>query len=106
MTNEWKDLKKFIEYPQEGILSKSVLKDSKTDVTLFCMHSESEMSEHISSKEGIVFVLDGKGVFNLEGQEIAMSPGVFIHMRKNARHSLKAEENMSFVLLLLKEVSD
>jgi len=43
---------------------------------------------------------EGKGIFNLEGTEIRMLPGAAIFMKKNAAHSLKAEENTSFLLLL------
>ena len=36
----------------------------------------------------------------LDGRDIAMLPGVLIRMKKNAVHSLKAEENTSFPLYL------
>ncbi|PJE81099.1 cupin domain-containing protein [Candidatus Pacearchaeota archaeon CG10_big_fil_rev_8_21_14_0_10_32_42] len=96
----YKNIIELIEYPKEGILSKEVIKDNKLDATLFCMAKGSGISEHTSAKQGIVYVLDGNGVFNLEGREIKMLPGVFIFMDKNAIHSLKANENTSFLLLL------
>ena len=89
-----------IEYPEEGILSKEIIKNEKTEATLFCMAKNTEISEHTSTKEGFVYVMGGKGDFNLEGKNIEMVPGVFIYMKKNARHSLRAEENTSFLLVL------
>ena len=97
-----KNIIELIEYPKEGILSKEILKNDKIDVTLFCMALGTEIDEHTSTKQGFVYVIDGKGLFNLEGEEIEMIPGVFIPMRENAVHSLKAEENASFVLVLNK----
>lgn len=97
-----KNIIELIEYPKEGILSKEILKNDKIDVTLFCMALGTEIDEHTSTKQGFVYVVDGKGLFNLEGEEIEMIPGVFIPMRENAVHSLKAEENASFVLVLNK----
>ncbi|MDO8622940.1 MAG: cupin domain-containing protein [archaeon] len=96
------NLKKQIEYPKKGIISKEILQNGKIDITLFCMAKGTEMSEHTSTKEGIVHVLEGNGIFNLEKKDIAMKEGVFIHMEKNAAHSLKAKENTSFLLSLIK----
>ncbi|MAH43044.1 cupin [archaeon] len=95
-----KNIKKLIEYPKEGILSKVVSKTDKIDTTLFCMAKGTDISDHTSTKTGFVYVIEGKGIFKLEGKDIEMAPGVFIPMKKNAVHSLKAEENTSFILVL------
>jgi nitric oxide dioxygenase len=96
------NIKKLIEYPREGILSKEVLKDEKVDVTLFCMAAGTEIDDHTSTRSGFVHVVDGKGTFNLEGEDIEMVSGIFIPMKENAVHSLKAGENTSFLLVLNK----
>lgn len=90
-----------IEYPSSGILSKEVFKTEKFDSTLFIMAKGAELSEHTSTREAIVHVLEGRGIFILEGNEIKMAPGVFIQMKENAVHSLRAEERTAFVLILL-----
>ena len=95
-----KNIKELIEYPKEGVLSKEIYKDKKLNVTLFCMAKNTEMSEHTSTRAGTIYVIDGKGIFNLEGKDIEMKPGILIHMKENAKHSLKAEENTSFLLSL------
>lgn len=98
--NNWENARKLISYSKGGITSKVIRKSKTIDVTLFCMAKGTEISEHTSTKKGIVFVLEGKGTFNLEGEKIQMFPGIIIFMEKNAVHSLKADENTSFVLLL------
>ena len=95
-----KNMKEMIEYPTEGILSKDVLRDDKVNATLFCMAAGTEMSEHTSVKQGFVYVIEGNGIFTLEGEEIEMKPNVFIPLNKNAKHSLSAKENTSFMLVL------
>lgn len=97
---KWKNINELINYPQEGILSKELLKTSKVNITLFCMAKGTELSEHTSTKEGQVLVIDGKGIFNLAGEAITMAQGVFITLPANAKHSLKADTNTSFVLFL------
>lgn len=97
-----KNIKNLIEYPKEGILSKEILRRENLDVSLFCMCKGEEINEHTSTKKGIVYVIDGKGIFNLESNRVKMLPGVLIFMEKNARHSLKAEKNTAFLLILVK----
>jgi len=97
-----KNIKELIEYPTEGIISKEVIKTDKADVSLFCMAKGTEISEHTSTKQGFVHVIEGKGIFNLERKDIEMKEGVFIFMKENAVHSLKANENTSFLLILIK----
>jgi len=96
-----KNVKKLITYSDQGILSKEVFKMDKNDLTLFSMAKNTSLSEHTSTKEGFVYVVEGKGIFNLVGEDIIMEEGVVIHLPKNALHSLKVEENTSFLLLLI-----
>ena len=90
-----------IAYTEGGIMSKTVEKTEKIDVTLFCMAKGTEISEHTSRKQGFVYVVEGNGIFNLEGKDITMSPGTFIYLTENAVHWLKANENTSFILALV-----
>ena len=99
--NNWKNLQELIEYPSSGILSKEVSKTDKFDATLFILAKGTELSEHTSTREGVVYVIEGKGKFDLEGEAIPMTPGMLIHMKKNAIHSLTAEDNTAFILYLL-----
>jgi len=92
-----------IEYPRGGILSKELIKTKRNNLTLFCMAKGAEMSEHTSTKEGFVYVLEGKGNFVVKGEKIQMLPGTLIFMEKNAKHSLMAEKNTSFLLSLAGE---
>lgn len=96
-----KNIYEMIEYPKEGILSKIIIENNELDLTLFCMAKNSKMSEHTSTRQGIIQVLEGNGIFNLNGKEIKMIKGKIIHMKENSPHSLKALENTSFLLTLI-----
>ena len=93
-------INELIEYSKKGILSKEIVKNDKLNITLFCMAEGTEMSEHTSTKPGTVYVVEGAGIFNLEGKDILMAPGVFIYMEENSVHSIKANKNTSFILSL------
>ncbi len=96
-----RNINELVEYSSKGILSKSIHKDNKSDVTLFCMSKGTELLEHTSAKSGFVYVLEGNGIFNLEGKDIKMKKGVLIFMNKNAKHSLRADKDLSFLLTLI-----
>ena len=93
-------INELIEYPKKGVLSKDITRNNKLNITLFCMAKGTDISEHTSTKQGFVYVIEGNGIFNLEGKDIAMLPGTFIYMKENAVHSLKANENTCFILTL------
>lgn len=101
-----KNIREMIEYPEEGVLSKSLVRDEKSDVSLFCMASGTDISDHTSTKQGYVYVVEGDGVFRLEGEDVKMSPGVFIFMKENAVHSLKANKDTSFILTLINKYKE
>lgn len=101
-----KNIKSMIEYPAEGVLSKELIKNEKMDVSLFCMAKGTEIGDHTSTKQGYVHVIEGKGIFNLEGEDIKMKEGQFIFMKENAVHSLKAVEDTAFVLSLINKCKE
>lgn len=94
----FKNIKEMIEYPREGILSKELIKNDKVDIGLFCMAKGTEMSDHTSVRPAFVQVIEGNGVFTLEGKEIEMKEGVIINMDADVVHGLKAIENTTFIL--------
>jgi quercetin dioxygenase-like cupin family protein len=95
-----KNIHKLIDYKEGGVVSRVIFNDDKIDITLFCMAKNTTMSEHTASRNGVIYVIEGKGLFTLEGENIEMNPGTMILMNKDMRHSLKADQNTSFVLYL------
>lgn len=88
-----------LKYAEGSVIIKEIFK-GKVDATLFCMAKGTEVSEHISAREGIIFVLEGKGTFILDGKKMPAHPGVVIRLDKRSVHSIKADENTSFILQL------
>jgi nitric oxide dioxygenase len=57
-------------YAKDGITSKVLFKGEKNQATLFSMAAGTDIDEHTSTREGYVYVIEGDGVFNLEGEAI------------------------------------
>lgn len=89
-----------IQYPEAGILSQLLLKDQVCQYSLFCLAAGTEISEHTSTRNATIQVLEGFGVLTLAGEEISLEPGIFVFMSANAPHALQAEDNLAFLLIL------
>lgn len=89
-----------IEYAETGILSKVLLKTASCQYTLFCLAAGTDLAEHTSTRDAVVQVIEGQGTLILDGQEVLLTPGVFVFMPANAPHALKAELNLAFLLTL------
>lgn len=83
-----------------GIFSKVLAKSSTYNYTLMCLGAGADIDTHTSTKNGVVYVLCGKGCFKLFDKEIAMEPGIVIFMPKDAPHSLRAQEDLAILLCL------
>lgn len=99
-------LREQIEYPSAGVLSKVLLKDNACQYTLFCLAANTDISEHTSTRNATINVIEGRGLLTLSGENIALTSGVFVFMPANAPHALKAEENMTFLLTLSEKVAE
>ncbi len=95
-------LKDHIAYLAGGILSKIIWKTEICQYTLFCMAGSTSISEHTSTRDATLHVIEGTGVLTLAGEKIPLSPGVFVLIPANVPHELKATADLAFVLTLSK----
>jgi quercetin dioxygenase-like cupin family protein len=95
-----KDLNELMNFSKEGIFSTVLAKSDDYNYTLMCLAAGTDIDTHTSTKNGVVQVLKGKGIFKLFDKEIEMKPGIFIFMPKDAPHSLKADEDLAILLAL------
>lgn len=89
-----------ITYHERSILSRVIFKNKEFNLTLFSMAKSTHIEEHTSTREGFIYVIEGRGMFNLGKESIEMKPGIVIYLDKNVAHSLRAYENTSFLLAL------
>lgn len=97
-----KDLKKMIEFADSGTVSKTILDEPFGKVVLFSMAAGQALSEHTASMPALVEILEGKGEFILGKKQESVQPGSWIYLPKNLKHSVKAQENLVFLLTLFR----
>jgi quercetin dioxygenase-like cupin family protein len=108
ITNEFEKGKKFsfsdrIEYADNAIVSKHILKKSTGNVTLFAFSKNEGLSEHTTPFDALVHIVDGKADIIINGESNILISGESIVMPANEPHSLLAVENFKMVLVMIRE---
>jgi quercetin dioxygenase-like cupin family protein len=81
-----------------------VLRTATTRVVLFGFTEGQELSEHTSTAQVLIQILSGGCEFFLEGKPHALKAGDFLHMPPSMPHSVRATENFSMLLTMLKPI--
>ena len=95
-----KHLNDLIEFPGEGILSKTIHESASGEVNLFMLPKGEKISGHTSSRDAAVTILRGEGEFQLGDQWYDVRPGDWFFMEAGLVHALSAKENLAFLLTL------
>ena len=96
-------LEEAIEYTDGGVISKRVTKSKAGNLTLFSFDKEQGLSEHKTSYDAIVQILDGEAEITINGKSFYLSKGQSIIMPANIPHSLKAIERFKMLLTMIRQ---
>ncbi|MGB9664389.1 MAG: cupin domain-containing protein [Ignavibacteria bacterium] len=91
-----------IEYQDNSIVSKQIIKKPNGNVTLFAFDKGESLAEHTSPYEALVQILEGKMVVTIGGQPYILEEGDFILLPSDISHSLFAEEKSKMLLIMIK----
>jgi len=98
----FKNLEDMIEFAKDGIVSKTVAEIEGSEISLFCMATGQQLSTHSASFPAVIHVLQGKGEITLGNEAYEAKPNSWFYLPKNLPHSVKATENLVFLLSLFK----
>lgn len=95
-----------VEIPAEGILSRPLMTDSHLRATLFGLSAGQELTEHTTTMEALIHVLEGEMALTLGDDEHIARGGAWIQMQPNLRHSVKALTPVKFFLVVLRDTRE
>jgi nitric oxide dioxygenase len=98
--SEVKNLYEMIEFPKQGILSKTVAENPSGEVDIFMLPNGEKLSTHTASRDAAVFILRGKADFDLGGEMHHVKEGDWFFMPSGLPHALNATEDLVFTLTL------
>ncbi len=89
-----------IEFPEQGILSKTISEKPTGEVDIFMLPAGEKISRHTSSRDAAVLILRGSGEFQLGEEWHKVKEGDWFFMEAELPHALSATENLAFMLTL------
>lgn len=106
-TNEFIKAEKFsyatsINYADEAVVSKHVLKKENGNISLFAFDKGEGLSEHTTPFDAVVQIVDGQAEIIIDGNSHILKSGETIVMPANIPHALKAIERFKMVLTMIK----
>jgi quercetin dioxygenase-like cupin family protein len=84
-----------------AVVSKVVHRGEGMNVTVFGFDAGEELTEHQAARAAVVQVLDGRLRFTVDGEELELPPGSWLHMAPGTPHSLVATERTVMLLTLV-----
>src|ERR1039458_450334 len=78
-----------------SVVSKVIHRDDELNVTVFGFDTGEGLSEHQASRSAVVQVLSGRLSFTVDGEELDLGPGLWLHMSPGTPHALEATEPRS-----------
>ncbi|MCK4947106.1 MAG: cupin domain-containing protein [Candidatus Aureabacteria bacterium] len=91
-----------VNYQDGSVVSKEIMKKEAGIVTLFAFDKGQGLSEHTSSFDALVNILDGQAEITISGKPSIVKEGEVIIMPANKPHSVQAKERFKMLLVLIK----
>src|SRR5215216_797942 len=100
---EVKQLIDLLQYQDDSIVSRVLLKNKGGTVTLFAFDQGEGLSEHTAPFDALVIVLEGLLSLTIGGTIVAARPGTIVRMPANVPHALAAAAPVRMLLVMLRE---
>lgn len=96
------ELDKLLDYQEDAIVSREIIKKDTGTVTLFAFDKGQGLSEHTAPFDALVYILDGEADIRIAGKSHLVKKGHMIIMPANKTHSLKAIKRFKMLLVMIK----
>ncbi len=91
-----------VEYQNDTIVSKQLIKSQAGNITLFAFSKGEGLSEHTAPFDAFISILDGNAKVFIDKKEYALEAGESIIMPANIPHALQAEEKFKMMLVMIR----
>ncbi|MDO5848740.1 MAG: cupin domain-containing protein [Methanobrevibacter sp.] len=96
------ELQGLIEYQDNTIVSKELVKKTTGTITLFAVDEGQGISEHSAPFDALVQVIDGEAIVTIGGENHVVRKDQMIIMPADIPHALKADQKFKMMLTMIK----
>lgn len=90
------------DYQAGGIVSRQIVKMPAGSITIFAFDEGQELTEHTSSSDALVHVLEGEAEITVAGQAHRAQSGEMIVLSAHVPHSVKAVTRFKMLLTMVR----
>ncbi|MHA1988827.1 MAG: cupin domain-containing protein [Promethearchaeota archaeon] len=91
-----------IDYVDDGVASKQIIKNKGGNITLFAFSKGEGLSEHTSPFDAFVYVLEGIAEILIDKNSNILKAGEMIIMPAGIPHALNANTDFKMLLVMVK----
>lgn len=92
----------FSDIPEDSIVSRTVHKGDNSKVVLFGFAAGQYLSEHTSTQEAFLQIVQGDATLVIDGDSYEANAGAWVRMAPNIKHSVVAKTPVIMLLYLVK----
>lgn len=96
-------LKDLVPYSEGRIINRNLIDTEKVHFAVLSLSKGTSLPEHAAPRDALLFGLEGEGLITREGKTYTLKAGENFAMKTGDRHSVKAEKDFKFALLLTEE---
>ncbi|MFP4472540.1 MAG: cupin domain-containing protein [Candidatus Omnitrophota bacterium] len=91
-----------IEYQDESIVSREILKKEHGTVTLFAFDEGQGLSEHTAPFDALIQIIEGQAEVTIGGKAQTANEGDLVTMPANIPHAVQAQQRFKMLLVMIK----
>jgi len=99
---EVKELITLLQYQDDSVVSRVLLKHNGGSVTLFAFDKGEGLSEHTAPFDALVVVLDGEADIEIAGTNFKVRQGETLTLPANQPHAVKAATKFKMLLIMIR----
>jgi quercetin dioxygenase-like cupin family protein len=92
-----------IDYAADSIVSKTILDKPVGTITLFAFDKNQRLSQHTAPYHAVVQIVDGKGIFTVDGKDTEAAVGQLLIMPAGIPHAVYAAQRFKMLLTMIRE---
>jgi quercetin dioxygenase-like cupin family protein len=102
LTAQPANLNTLIDYQEGSVVSRTLIDKQAGTVTVFAFDQGEGLSEHTTSYDALVYIIDGKAKITVSGKPLSLKQGEIAIMPANLPHALSATTRFKMLLTMIR----